>query len=264
MVAALAALIRFTRRSQKLAELQMDFVAGVSHELRTPLTVIHTAAYNLQRGRVAQNPGQVERYGALIQKESARLTELVEQVLQFAKSKTGRIVQGMEQLSVETVIEGALECSKASIDAARCVVEKKIDADLPDVMGDPSALKRVFENLITNAAKYGSGEHGWIGISAYRAEDGEAPAIDISVADRGPGIPSDEQEHVFDAFFRGRRAIENQVHGTGLGLHLAKGIVDAHEGTIRVKSEPAKGTAFIVRLPAAPVEKHHEFAHTSD
>ncbi|MGB9610053.1 MAG: sensor histidine kinase, partial [Bryobacteraceae bacterium] len=80
MMAALAALIVSTRRAQRLAELQMDFVTGVSHELRTPLTVIRTAAYNL-RGRLAQNPAMVEKYGALIQKESERLTQIVEQVL---------------------------------------------------------------------------------------------------------------------------------------------------------------------------------------
>ena len=75
-------------------------------------------------------------------------------------------------------------------------------------------------------------------------------AVEIRVADHGPGIPEDEQEHVFDAFFRGRRAIQDQIHGTGLGLNLVKKIIEAHGGTIRVESEAMKGTEFIIRLPA--------------
>ncbi|MDQ2949126.1 MAG: sensor histidine kinase, partial [Acidobacteriota bacterium] len=82
------------------------------------------------------------------------------------------------------------------------------------------------------------------------------------VADRGPGIPLDEQKHIFDAFYRGRRAIQDQVHGTGLGLNIAKEIVEAHGGRISVKSEPMKGTEFIVRIPAMQRELEDEFAHS--
>ena len=99
MMASVGALITYTRRAQKLADLQMDFVAGISHELRTPLTVIHTAAYNL-RGKLAANPAQVERYGVLIQQESGRLKLLVEQVLRFSGATSGRVIQNPEPLSV--------------------------------------------------------------------------------------------------------------------------------------------------------------------
>ena len=84
------------------------------------------------------------------------------------------------------------------------------------------------------------------------------------MADRGPGIPLDEQPHIFDPFFRGRRAVQDQVHGTGLGLNLVKKIVEAHGGSIEVRSEPTKGTDFILRLPAAPPEYQNGFAHTAD
>jgi signal transduction histidine kinase len=241
MVASVAALVRFTRRSQKLAELQMDFVAGVSHELRTPLAVIHTAAYNL-RGAVAQNPSQVERYGVLIQQESGRLKETVEQVLQFAGAKAGWVIQKPEPLSVETVIE-------AVIGRSQCAVEKRIEPGLPPILGDPVALQHALQNLLGNAAKYGM---GWIGVSASQAREKGQATVEIRVADRGPGIPQDEQRHIFEPFFRGRRAVADQIHGAGLGLNLAKKIVEAHGGSIRVKSEPAKGTEFIVRIPAAP------------
>jgi signal transduction histidine kinase len=244
MVASVAALVRFTRRAQKLAELQMDFVAGVSHELRTPLAVIHTAAYNL-RGAVAQNPSQVERYGVLIQQESGRLKELVEQVMQFASTKAGWVIQEPEPLPVEAIIE-------AAIAESQCAVEKRIDPGLPPILADPVALQHALQNLIGNAAKYGTEGGNWIGVFASQVRDKDRALVEIRVADRGPGIPEDEQKHVFEPFFRGRRAVEDQIHGAGLGLNLAKKIVEAHGGTIRVKSEPLQGTEFIVRIPAAP------------
>jgi len=251
MVASVAALIRFTRRAQKLAELQMDFVAGVSHELRTPLTVIYTAAYNL-RGGLAGNPSQVERYGALIQQESGRLKDLVEQVLLFAGAKAGRVVGELEPLSVETAIEESLESSKAVIQACRCTVETSIEPGLPLILGDPTTLQHAFQNLLSNAAKYGTEGSNWIGVFASEISDNGQAVVEIRVADRGPGIPADEQKHIFDPFFRGRRAVEDQVHGTGLGLSLARKIVEAHGGTLSVKSEPMKGAEFIVRIPAVP------------
>jgi len=249
LVATLAALIRYTRRAQRLAGLQMEFVAGVSHELRTPLTVILTAAHNLQ-GKVAANPAQVERYGALIQQECARLKDLVEQVLQFARANAGRAAHEREPLALETVIDAAIGTHKPVMEAAGWVVEKHVVPDLPRVSGDPVALRQVFENLLANAVKYGSGESRWIGITAVKAGHADQPEVEIRVADRGRGIPKDEQAQIFDPFFRGARAVEAQVHGTGLGLSLVKKIVESHGGNIRLESEPGKGAEFIVRLPA--------------
>jgi signal transduction histidine kinase len=251
MMASVAALITYTRRAQKLADLQMDFVAGISHELRTPLAVIHTAAYNL-RGKLAANPSQVEKYGVLIQQESGRLKDLVEQVLRFSGATAGRVIQDPEPLSVPDLLEDTLESAKAVFQGAGCVVEKHIDPDLPLVMGDPMALKQALQNLLHNAAKYGAGDSHWVGVSASRAGDGAHPAVEIRVADRGPGIPADEQAHIFEPFFRGRRALQDQIHGTGLGLNLARKIVEAHGGSIQVKSATMKGAEFIVRLPAVP------------
>ncbi len=249
LVVSIGALVRFNLSAQRLADLQMNFVAGVSHELRTPLTVIHTAAYNL-RGKLAQNPAAVERYGELIQKESGRLKELVEQVLQFASANAGRVIHEREPVSVERVIDEMVELSRPVIQAAHCTVEKSVDTDLPEVLADPLALKHALQNLLTNAVKYGARHESWVGIRASRSEG----AVEIRVADRGPGIPQDEQKHIFDAFFRGKRALQDQIHGTGLGLNLAKKVVEAHGGTIRVKSEAGRGTEFIVRIPGIPRE----------
>ncbi len=252
MAATAVALMQYTRRAQRLAELQIGFVAGVSHELRTPLTVIHTAAYNL-RGKVASSPTQVERYGAMIQQESGRLKDLVEQVLNFAGAEAGYVIKEPEPVSVEAVIEDVMESARPLFNAAHCAVEKRIEPGLPAVLGDRVALKHALGNLLSNAAKYGSKGGNWIGVFASKMKDKDQPAVEVRISDRGPGIPADELDHIFDAFFRGRSAVQDQVHGTGLGLNLAKRIVEAHGGSIQVKSEPMKGTEFTVRLPAASV-----------
>jgi signal transduction histidine kinase len=250
LMATIVALFRFTRNAQRLAHLQMEFVAGVSHELRTPLTAIYTAAYNL-RGRVAQNPPQVERYGEMIQQESGRLRDLVEQVLRFASLNAGRVIQAPTPVAAGRLIEEALEASRCAIQSAHFTVEQKIDAALPEILADPLALKHALQNLLANAVKYGAKEDPWIGITAAAIENGRGPAVEIRVIDRGPGIPAEEQKHIFDAFYRGRRAVQDQIHGAGLGLNLAKKIIEAHGGSIRVKSVPGEGAEFIVQIPAA-------------
>ena len=155
LVATAGALMRFTRRAQRLARLQMDFVAGISHELRTPLAVIYGAAYNL-RGAVARNPGQVERYGALLQQESGRLRDLVEQVLRFSSVEAGNVIREPEPVSIHDLIDQAVAGQ-----APDCEVEKRIDVSLPIVLADPLALKHALQNLIGNAVKYGKNAQRW-------------------------------------------------------------------------------------------------------
>lgn len=255
-----SALVRFSRQVHQLAELQMNFVAGVSHELRTPLTVIRTAAFNL-RGKLATKPEQVERYGKLIQDESEKLAALVDQVLRFASTRAGRVIQERGPVDVELLIEEGLRSSRAATSTG-VIVEKHVDPGLPPVLADEMAMKHALQNLVENALKYGTEGSNWIGVFASAVQDGNGPAVEIRVADRGPGIPPEEQERIFDPFFRGRRAVQDQVHGTGLGLNLVKKIVEAHGGTIEVKSEPMKGTEFVMRIPAAPAERRDEFAHS--
>ena len=261
ILASTAALVRFSRQAQQLAEIQMNFVTGVSHELRTPLTVIRTAAFNL-RGKLAGRPDQVERYGTLIQEESEKLSAMVEQVLQFASTKAGRVVRQHVPVAVEALVNAGLSSNRTALTRADLVVDKQFAPDLPLILGDEVALKHAVQNLVDNALKYGTEGSNWIGIYASPVSDGNGPAVEIRVADRGPGIPLDEQPNIFDPFFRGRRAVQDQVHGTGLGLNLVKKIVEAHGGTIRVRSEPMKGTEFIIRIPAAPPELQDEFAHS--
>lgn len=255
ILAIVIVLLHSARRSQHLADLQMNFVAGVSHELRTPLTVIRTAAYNL-RGRLATKPEQVEKYACLIQKESETLSVVVEQILRYGAATTGRVIGERHNLSVGRLIRACVP--------AHSSVEQSIDTGLPLVFADELALKHALRNLLDNAVKYGTEGSGWVGISAHAVERDGHRLVEIRVADRGPGIPTNEQTHIFDAFFRGRRAVQDQLHGTGLGLNLVKQIIEAHGGTIQVKSEPGKGAEFIVRLPAAAEELEDAFSNPPD
>jgi signal transduction histidine kinase len=261
ILATVSMLVHFSRRAQQLAELQINFVAGVSHELRTPLTVIRTASYNL-RGKLAHKAEQVESYGELIQEESEKLGALIEQILRFASAKAGHIVRRREAVALESLIDQSLEPSKAVFEKSRVILEKKIESGLPLVFGDEAALRHALQNLVDNAIKYGTMGSPWVGIIASAVTGEHGRAVEVSVMDRGPGIPPDEQNHIFDPFFRGRRAVADQVHGTGLGLDLVKRIVEAHGGTVRVSSAPDTGTAFIVRLPAMTPERQDEFAHS--
>jgi signal transduction histidine kinase len=255
-------LVRHSREQQKLAELQMNFVAGVSHELRTPLTVIRTAAYNL-RGRVAANPAQVERYGALIQDESEKLTALVEQVLRFSSARAGHAAGERSPVAIEGVIEESIQSRRLETPGSAVTVERNIESHLPLVLADELALKHAVQNLLDNAVKYAVQDSGWIGVSARKVTTGNGDVVEVTISDRGPGIPADEQGDIFNPFVRGRRAQQDQIHGTGLGLNLVKRIVEAHQGEIRLQSEPGRGAAFIMRIPAAPAELQDELPHTT-
>jgi signal transduction histidine kinase len=260
LMLALLALIRYTRRAQRLAELQMQFVAGVSHELRTPLSVMRTAGHNLRQGRVARDPVKVEQYGVLIEDESEKLTGIVEQVLRFANARAGRVIGSRERLSAAGLIGEAINANRRAIADSGCVVEKNIEPRLPLISGEHASLSHALQNLVSNAAKYGSGG-GHIAIRATAAPD--RGFVEIRVQDRGRGIPASEIGQVFDPFYRGAWVVQQQIHGTGLGLSLVKRIIEAHGGTVAVASQEGKGTEFLVRLPAA-AEEEHEFKHSAD
>jgi signal transduction histidine kinase len=207
---------------------------------------------------MATNPAQVERYGGLIQHESEKLTALVEQVMQYASARAGRTLHAArERIALAPLLASCAAANETLIREAGCEFVVEIASGLPAVSGDPLALERAVNNLLANATKYGA-DGQWVALFAAPAAGG---GVAIRVADRGAGIPADEQAHVFDAFFRGRRAVEDQVHGTGLGLNLVKGIVEAHGGTVTVKSDPGKGTEFRILLPAAPDGGQNEFPH---
>lgn len=236
---AIAMLILSVRRAQKLARLQMEFVAGVSHELRTPLTVIGSAASNLADGVVAK-PEQVRKYGALMRDQARSLTDQVEQILTFAGAQAGRRKLDFQPVDIAGVIDRAIEA--AAPDTAGCQVEKFVADGIPTVEGDVTALTQSVRNLISNAGKYAA-RGQWIGV---RAEQRGAEVV-VQVEDRGPGIDPEDLPRVFDPFYRGRSS--DGHHGAGLGLSLVRDMIEAHGGRVEVKSNPGAGTRFTLHLP---------------
>jgi signal transduction histidine kinase len=237
-----------SRRAQRLARQQMEFVAGVSHELRTPLAVIRSAGENLADGVISEQQ-QVKRYGALIENEGRRLTDMVEQILEFAGWQSGRKKYQLLPLDVTDVIEGALSASSSQIKEGGFDIERNIEQDLPLVMADLSALQRSIQNLLSNAMKY-SGTSRWIGIRAGSAKGERGDEVRITVQDRGLGIGLAEQSHIFEPFYRGEEVMAAQIHGSGLGLSLVKQSIEACGGRVSVESTPGHGSSFTLHLPA--------------
>lgn len=249
MLATGVALIRHTRRARKLAEQQMSFVANVSHELRTPLTVIRGAAHNLKRG-VVHTRSQVEQYSGLIIQHTEQLTDMIEQLLELAGARKNRAELAHKPVNLDKVLGDALATVEEDTKGAGCSIHIELPTTLPTVTGDAMALQRVFQNLITNAAKHG-GDGGWIGVSAKTVNEHAPAQVEVRVADRGKGIPAAEQAEIFKPFVRGAWAEAKQIRGSGLGLSLVREIVELHRGSVSLESEPGHGATFIVRLPIA-------------
>jgi signal transduction histidine kinase len=243
LAASMVLMAAAVRRSHELARRQMEFVATVSHELRTPLAVMRAAADNLAEG-VVHDQDEVRKYGELVRSEGRRLTEMVEQILEFAGIHSGQRTLNLTPVRVDGLIDSVLRASATLIDAARLDVQVAIPADLPPVIGDESALRRVFQNLVGNAIKYGA-SGGWIGIEARRA----GAEVGIAISDRGIGIAPADQERIFEPFYRAADVVDAQMQGAGLGLSLVLRIVQAHGGRIAVKSAKDAGSQFTVFLP---------------
>jgi signal transduction histidine kinase len=226
----------------------MEFVATVSHELRTPLAVIRSAAENLADG-IVDDQAQVRKYGELVRGEGRRLTDMVEQILEFSGIQSGERLLNPTPVPIASLLRGVLEGSASLAAAAGIDVEQDLPADLPPVVGDEPALRRVFQNLLGNAIKYGAAG-GWIRIDARR----QGNEVLVTVSDRGIGIDPSDHERIFDPFYRAAAVVEAQIQGAGLGLSLVKRIVEAHGGAISVRSAPGAGAAFTVRLPIASSE----------
>ncbi len=251
LAAGVALVVVNARRAEQLAARQMEFVATVSHELRTPVAVMRSAAQNLSAG-VVPDGERARRYGELIEREGRRLTEMVEQVLEFA----GGVASGAA-VAAQPVDAGAI--TREALDSCRTLTEAEgfaIDADIctagedvPVIHGDPAALRRAIVNLITNALKHGA-DRRWIGVTVRRAAGSVATGVEILVSDRGHGVDDEDLPHLFEPFYRGARAVEQQVQGSGLGLCLVQRIVEAHGGRITVDSAPGHGATFTVSLPA--------------
>jgi signal transduction histidine kinase len=245
ILAAAGALFFHTRQSRRLAEARMRLIATMSHELRTPLTIICGAAHNLETGRIPGN--RTAEYAAMIRRHGDQLRQLVEQVLDFSHSDRKRMPLRMEPLASGEFIESALASARQLPEMESTAIHSRIPDDLPAVMGDAPALRRVLLNLLHNALHHGAGASP-VELVATEAARG----LQITVSDRGPGIPPRELRRIFEVFFRGSRALENQTRGSGIGLSVVKEIVDAHGGRITADNRPGGGATFTLWLPSNP------------
>ena len=252
LVSSIGLLMLSVRRAKKLAQQQMDFVAGVSHELSTPLAVIDSAGYNLTKG-VVKDPQRVAHYGYLIRKETRRLQDMVEQILEFAGVQSGKQKYELHPTNVNQVISEVIASSQPLLVEGGFELETNIAADLPTVMADSPALARALQNLLNNAMKYG-GERRWISVKAQAIANAKGSEVRLTVADQGLGISAEEQRHIFEPFYRGTEVKAAQIHGNGLGLSLVKNIVTSHNGRITVESTEGKGSQFMITLPAIAEE----------
>ena len=233
------------RRAERLASQQMDFVATVSHELRTPLAVIRSAGQNLAAGVVTDT----KRYGALIETEGKRLTDMVEQTLALAGLTGGKRAPSQQPIDAGDLVRGVIASPETSSQAGDVEFDVRVAEELPLVQADEMLLRRGVQNLIANALKYGR-SGGWIGVTVDAHGWRGGREVRIAVNDRGPGVAAEDLPHIFEPFYRGRRAVMDQVQGNGLGLHLVKRIAEAHGGRVTVRSTPGAGAAFVIHIPA--------------
>jgi signal transduction histidine kinase len=248
---AVVMLMATTRRSERLAQQQMEFVAGVSHELRTPVAVVRSAAENLSSGVVTGE--RVKRYGQMIEAESRRLGDMVERVLQYAGIESGFNTAARVPLAPMEIIESAVESALPLVGPGEVTVHREIAPDLPLVMGEATALRSAVHNLVANAVMYG-GRDRWVGVRARHVRERRRSEVRITVSDHGAGIPAADLPHIFEPFYRGADAIERQIQGHGLGLSLVRRIVVAHGGNVTVSTRPGAGTTFTITLPAAAAD----------
>ncbi len=232
-----------TERARRLAQQQMEFTSTVSHELRTPLAVICAAGENLADGLI-NDPERAQRYGALVRDEGRRLTEMIEQVLDFAGIRSGRKIYNLRPMDLREVLSEAIDSFRLQAQELGFVIDRYDAEELPQIMADKAAIVRAVQNLIGNALKYSS-DGRWIGVRSESVSGG----VSVTVEDRGRGIPSDELRHIFEPFYRGRDAVAAQIKGSGLGLSLVKEILESHGGTVTVTSSPGKGSSFRIVIP---------------
>lgn len=256
LAGTMALLFSVSRRAERLAKLQMEFVAGVSHELCTPLAVINSAAENIVDG-VVEGAAQVREYGTIIREQGRRLERLVDEVLLFAAGRFGRSGYDLRPTEVAPVVEQSLAACEAMLRDGGFTFQKEIGADLPFVIADPEALSKCIENLISNAMKY-SGESRWIALRAVRTPNQVSSEVHIIVKDRGVGIALADLPHIFEPFYRAQDVRDGQVRGVGLGLYLVKRMMEAMGGGVSVTSKPGRGSTFTLHLAVFDsIEPHH-------
>ena len=226
----------------KINKLKNDFIATVSHELKTPLASMRVLVDTLLEGSY-RDQQQVTEYLELVSKENERLTGLIDNFLTFSRMERNKQAFAMARTSPAAIARDAAEAVKTKFSKGKCRFEVNIPDDLPDVTADRDAMVTVLVNLLDNAYKY-SYDDKQIELSVS-SEDG---SVCFCVSDNGAGMPRRSVKKIFNRFYQVDRSLARRAEGCGLGLSIAKFIVDAHKGTISVESKSGEGSTFMVCL----------------
>jgi signal transduction histidine kinase len=242
----------FTHRSVSkeiaLARLKSDFVSNVSHELRTPLSLIRLYSETLEMGRL-KDPGKQQEYYEIIRKESERLSALINNILDFSRIEAGRKEYDFRETDLRELVRTTLDSYRYQIEQSGFTFVEKIAGDVPPMHVDREAISRSLLNLVNNALKY-SQDNKYLAVSLFR-EDG---SVKLQVTDHGMGVPHDEQEKIFEKFYRVGDPLVHNTRGSGLGLSLVRHIAQAHGGTVAVDSTLGEGSTFTLTLPIKEIQ----------
>ncbi len=242
LLAAILSLGLTTAREMQLSHAKTEFVASVSHELKTPLSLISGFVETLHLNRLGA-PSQREEYFRIIEAEIERLSGMIDAILDVSKIEVGLKRYQPESVDVGDLIEETLAHFSPELERRSFTVDRRIEAALPRARLDPQAFSQALLNLLSNAVKY-SGEGRSILVTAARTNG----HLEVSVSDRGFGVPKREQERIFDRFYRAGHTAA-LTPGAGLGLALVKHFANAHGGDVTVTSAPGRGSCFAMLLP---------------
>jgi len=241
---AVALLVLLSRRA-RVARQQADLLANVSHELKTPLASIRMLAQTLQNDEVGGDPQQRRECLATVERQTRWLESMIERVLSWRSTPADRGAMELQRGPLGPAVERALGRFRQMVEPG----EGELDLALGcahAVDHDPEAIGQVVINLLINAHKYG-GPEGWIGVGLQRRGD----SVELSVTDRGPGVPRAERDRIFEPFYRIDDRLGARAAGTGLGLAIVRHLTAAHGGRVGVDDGPGSGSRFWVRLPIA-------------
>lgn len=260
---ALLCFIRDITPIKELEKMKTDFVAMVSHELRTPLAMIKEAVSLLREGSGVKLEGTPLRFLSIAQEEINRLNRMIDNLLEISRMEAVQIRLRIEPVRVNELIDRVIASLQAPIRTKRIAITKRLPEGILTIHADEDRLMQVLANLLDNAIKF-SPEGSSVIISAEFLDSGSPlvqarnlPLSDryllVTVSDNGPGIPPDYQERIFHKFERVAQGAVPGPKGIGLGLAIAKNLVEMHGGRIWVKSEPGKGSEFSFLLPVQAI-----------
>ncbi len=233
-------------RQKKIGEMKTDFINNMTHELKTPISSISLASQMLKDPAVAKNEAMFNNISSIIESESKRLGFQVERVLQMAAvdRKKGMKIK-VKDLYINDLIKNVAKNFSLKVKEKKgtltCLYQAKDDV----VEGDEVHITNLIYNLLDNALKYSGDNVPKLEITTKNVKNG----VEISVSDNGIGISRENQKHIFDQFYRVHTGNVHNVKGFGIGLSYVKGVVEEHNGTIKVKSEIGKGSTFYIYLP---------------